>query len=74
MSKTGKAIETLRRCLATGDSTGGEEALEHVTLRLLNLVSEIADLKRSAAEARSAEWSRELEAGVIEPSLFDGKR
>ena len=72
MSETGKAIETLKRCLTTGDPTGGEEALERVTLRLIDLVSEVAQLKRDAARARSTEWSREFEAGAIDPSEIVG--
>jgi hypothetical protein len=68
MSETGKAIETLRRCLRTGDLTGGEAALEQVTLRLLNLVSEVAQLKRDAEGKRLDEWRREFEAGIIDPS------
>lgn len=67
MSKTGKAIETLRRCLATGDPTGGEAALERVTERLLQVLGELTYLKRRLGEERAAEWTREFEAGVISP-------
>lgn len=68
MSETGKAIETLKRCLETGDPTGGEEALERVTLRLLDLLAERNELKRQLDSAKSAEWAREFEAGAIDPS------
>lgn len=65
MSETGKAFETLHRCLKTGDPTGGEEALEHVFQRLLTVMGELAQLKRRVGEAQAAEWSREFEAGAI---------
>lgn len=71
MSKTGKAIETLKRCLETGDPTGGIEALERVTERLLEVVAELAQLKRRLSQAEAAEWAREFEAGVISPSEID---
>lgn len=67
MSETGKAIETLRHCLETGDSTGGEEALERITLRLIEINGELAQMKRRIENARSTEWSREFEAGAILP-------
>ena len=65
MSKTGMAIETIKRCLETGDPTGGIEALERVTERLLEVLGELAQLKRRVGEERAAEWSREFEAGLI---------
>jgi hypothetical protein len=65
MSETGKAFETLRRCLKTGDPTGGEEALERIFQRLLTVMGELAQLKRKADEAREDEWRKEFEAGAI---------
>jgi len=65
MSETGKAFETLRHCLATGDPTGGEEALERIFQRLLTVMGELAQLKRKTDETREDEWRREFEAGAI---------
>lgn len=65
MSETGKAFQTLRRCLETGDPSGGEEALERIFQRLLEVMGELAQLKRRVGEAQAAEWQREFEAGAI---------
>lgn len=68
MSVTGKAFETLRRCLKTGEVASGEEALELIFLRLVDLMGEVTRLKKQLGDARAAEWSRELEASVIAPA------
>lgn len=47
MSETGKAIETLWECLRTGNVDGGGDALRRVSERLIDLVVEVSQLKRS---------------------------
>lgn len=68
------AIETLRRCLETGDSTGGEEALERVTLRLLDLVSELAQLKRERSVNQQVVFEADLDQLVATTAAEDARR